>query len=377
MKTILLIETIEQDRILVDEIIKKRKNYSLIHAHDGKTALDVLASAHPDLLIVNLDIPQATYLRLIIKYISKEYFNCQVITIASNYNLDTRTRLDKLGVFKHLQKPLDPKTLLDNIDAELHLRPKSKIAGIATSTFFQLIKLDRKTCTLRIIHENKIGVLYCHNGNIIDAVTANLSGTEAAIEIARWEPITIIMQDFCRKQQPSISAPMEFILLESARKNDELNSIPEASDTVLEEEDLDKFSFDTGTYKESAIPIPEKEPPAFKSYTDIEYFWMELEHIIKADSNDAVLEQLADIETICPEHVSGCTVLAHDGKILSRKNFNGNYGKFVTQTAIDLIDLKENFDFDNPIFYQLSLLGNKKLLVLIGRLVTIGLLVND
>ncbi len=375
MKTILLIETKEKDRLLVDDILKKRTNYSLIQAHDGKTALDVLASSHPDLVIVNLDIPQANYLRLIIKYIGKEYFKCPVITLANHYNDDNRTRLDKLGVFKHLEKPLDPKTLIDNVEAELYLRPKSRISGIASSTFFQLIQLDRKTCTLRIINQNRIGVLYCYEGNIVDAVAADLSGTDAAIEIASWDPITIIMQEFCRFKESKFSASMEYILLEGARKRDELNSDSEDDETILNEEDLEKFTFDPGSTTQANTPVADEKHSAFSSYTDIEYYWTELEDIIKAESKEVALSKLTETESITTNSIAGYAVITHEEQILTLDNFDEKYEKFIIDTATNLTEIKDNFDFNNPIFFQLNLLGGKKLLVLVGRQVLVGLII--
>jgi hypothetical protein len=45
--------------------------------------------------------------------------------------------------------------------------------------------------------------------------------------------------------------------------------------------------------------------------------------------------------------------------------------------APNIAELKDLFDFDNPVFYQLSLLNNQKLLVLIGRMVIIGIIISS
>ena len=55
MKTILVVEDIELNRDLVTQLLEDE--YRLVYASDGLAALAVAASAHPDLILMDLSLP--------------------------------------------------------------------------------------------------------------------------------------------------------------------------------------------------------------------------------------------------------------------------------------------------------------------------------
>lgn len=63
--------------------------------------------------------------------------------------------------------------------------------------FIQLIEMDQKTCTLRVLNKltGKQGILFFYNGDLMDARIYNHHGNTAAYYIIAWDSITISIQN--------------------------------------------------------------------------------------------------------------------------------------------------------------------------------------
>jgi len=248
----------------------------------------------------------------------------QIPTIAYG-TISTRDAalLDSFAVFHHINEPFKLSSLSRGIKKALQHPEEAHISGVSLPSFLQLIELDRKTCTLRIKSDNRRGVLYFIDGEISNADTEDKSGEEAALEIIDWHPATIDLHAACRKQNKEIESTLGFLLIESSRRHDE-----------------------NKRQVETAPEIPSH-----------------LENICQR--LDTAISELA------PE--SSMLIARADGTIIIERHKNTYINKLTIQTAANVSKLNALLNYSTPQYILLHHHKDKKLLILPGLEIIIGL----
>jgi hypothetical protein len=101
-------------------------------------------------------------------------------------------RLQGMGSFHYLEKPLDLNVLADKIfDALEAGSSPDRIHGISLAAFLQLLEMENKTCTLTVRSRGKEGHLYFVKGELMQADTGEVKGEEAALAIVAWDNVAI------------------------------------------------------------------------------------------------------------------------------------------------------------------------------------------
>lgn len=90
---------------------------------------------------------------------------------------------------------------------------------------FQLIQLGQKDGSLRIHSDDDVGIVYFQGGNVIYAKTNSIKGEEAIDAILRWEKGKFIFNPGEVSITPNMNLPIQQVILEAARRIDELNRI--------------------------------------------------------------------------------------------------------------------------------------------------------
>ncbi|MCK4502170.1 MAG: DUF4388 domain-containing protein, partial [Desulfuromonadales bacterium] len=144
-----------------------------------------------------------------------------VIVMSAFGTPEIEARLAKMDTLQFLDKPLDIHMLEEGIFNGLNAGGKSFIRGITLATFLQLMKVEKKNCTLKISTSDQLAYLYVRRGELIDAEFGNLVGLEAALEIVSWNDAEIEMDGICRRQDDVINLPMEHLLIEAFKRKDE------------------------------------------------------------------------------------------------------------------------------------------------------------
>ena len=93
--------------------------------------------------------------------------------------------------------------------------------GITLPSFLQIIQLDRKSCVLRIISQDRAGLLRFERGELLDAATGSLTGDEGAFEIACWDDAQIEIHPPRQGAQRTVKQSLTEILMEGIRRKDE------------------------------------------------------------------------------------------------------------------------------------------------------------
>ena len=116
MVTILLVEDDPAVRLLVKA--KLRNRYRILEACDGEAALQVLDTAHADLMIVDICMPRMDGITFV-RTIRGQQDNTPVIMLTAMNTFDHKKKSFSSGIDEYLTKPIDSEELEWHIEALL------------------------------------------------------------------------------------------------------------------------------------------------------------------------------------------------------------------------------------------------------------------
>jgi two-component system, cell cycle response regulator DivK len=120
--TILYVEDNPDNRLLVKRILLA-EDYSLLEAIDGKDALNVLKTAHPDLILMDINMPDMDGYTLTAKIKSLPGFErIPILALTANVMRGDKERTLEAGCDGYIQKPLDIDQLTREIEKFLSRR---------------------------------------------------------------------------------------------------------------------------------------------------------------------------------------------------------------------------------------------------------------
>jgi len=198
------------------------KKLRIITAHNGKEALQILASSAIDLVVSDLRMPVMDGYELIAR-MSQHHQEIPVIVLTAFGSVEIKGRLIQQGTI-YLEKPIDFNLLRDEISKALNNRVRNTIHGFSLVSFLQLFEIEQKTKALKVTSKNKLGYLYIEKGAIIDAVAFNLKGEDAAIEIIGWDNTEIELLPQVHKKKLITSSLMNILLKACQAKDESLAS---------------------------------------------------------------------------------------------------------------------------------------------------------
>jgi CheY-like chemotaxis protein len=118
-KTVLLVD----DEVVVVDIAKRKLDqmgYTVLTAHDGEQAVEILRTARPDLIVLDVQMPKMngyTFLTELRKNSSQDVASIPVIMVTAY--AETNPIFNRHGVIAYLLKPLKLQELLDKIQEVL------------------------------------------------------------------------------------------------------------------------------------------------------------------------------------------------------------------------------------------------------------------
>ncbi|SEA00353.1 protein of unknown function [Desulfuromusa kysingii] len=221
MKKILIVDDEKSFLLsLKDGLSVHNDKFQIVTAENGREAIEVLRSAPIDLLVTDLKLPVMNGFELL-AWTSRHQPQLPVIVMSAFGTPEIEARLEKMDTLQFLDKPLDLQMLEEGIFNGLNAGGKSFIRGITLATFLQLMKVEKKNCTLKVTNSNQTAYLYVSRGELIDAELGDQSGLDAALDIVGWTGAEIEMDGICRRQNDVIKLPMEHLLIEAFKRKDE------------------------------------------------------------------------------------------------------------------------------------------------------------
>lgn len=114
--TILYVEDNPDNRLLVKRILLA-EDYSLLEAIDGKDALTVLETAHPDLILMDINMPDMDGYTLTAKIRAMPGFErIPILALTANVMRGDKEKTLEAGCDGYIQKPIDIDQLIREVE---------------------------------------------------------------------------------------------------------------------------------------------------------------------------------------------------------------------------------------------------------------------
>lgn len=368
MNTVLVVDDDESFLLsLIDGFKSYEDQFSIVTAHNGEEAVGVLNEQDIHLVLTDLKMPKMDGFALV-AHLSAHHPEVPVIVMTAFGTPDMENSLKEIGAFQYIEKPIDFNLLVSKILKGLEGRSQGFISGVSLSSFLQLLELDKKTCTLTIRSGNQKGNIYFKNGDLFDAETDQLSGTDAAFEIINWKNVEIELNSICTVTEQKIHESLGFILLEGTRRQDEQqnppagssnkNEFPASLDSIdLSEVDLELDDF----LSETKSPAPAASTPGVNATPP------------SAHTTDPVIKQFVDMLNSMPD-INNSILVSKEGTLIHSTNtIDEQLTSFITYIAMVGEQLQMAMGTGAPQHSLLNLSSGNKLLILCGREVVVGL----
>jgi transcriptional regulator of NAD metabolism len=119
-----------------------------------------------------------------------------------------------------LPPPVDVKVLLELIDTMTMAAQESVLNGISLKVFLQMLELEHKTCSLRVISGYETGRLHLRDGRLVAAQTGALRDRAAVTSILDWPNCTITVTEGTHAAE-TMNVSIQTILMEWCISQDE------------------------------------------------------------------------------------------------------------------------------------------------------------
>ncbi len=220
-------------------------DFSLVTAANGRKALEELRQREIHLVVTDLKMPVMDGFQLL-THMMNEFPDIPIIVMTAFLTPDIERKVRELDAFELLEKPIDLQMLATKIRDGIQHSSEGHVKGIMLFSFLQLIELEQKTCSLKVVSTGKKGTLYFSKGVLIDAVYAEQTGEAAAKEIVCWEDAEIEIVNSPKKIRKRIEKPLQNLLMDAAKEKDEASlngDMLDASDW-FDEKPVDKPTTD-------------------------------------------------------------------------------------------------------------------------------------
>ena len=114
-KTVLNIEDNEENRRLVRRLLQFQ-GYNVLEAESAKQAMELLGTCIPDLILLDINMPDEDGYSLTIKLKMNPYLNkVPIVAITANALKGDRERTFQAGCDGYIEKPIDIEAFLDTM----------------------------------------------------------------------------------------------------------------------------------------------------------------------------------------------------------------------------------------------------------------------
>lgn len=207
---------------LASRLAKVRSKHSVVTAHDGASALEMMQRAPIDLLIADIRMPGMSGIDLVLTA-RRARPDLPVIVMTAFTSADVN-RLTPGPFTGFLEKPFEFDRLLELVDAAFKPAKVGFSGAISVQTLpdvVQLYVLSTATGVLSIKHHSGHGEVWFDQGRIQHAVRGELVGDEAFYEIMMWSGGEFSMRGGVQTAESTVASNWQELLMESCRRIDE------------------------------------------------------------------------------------------------------------------------------------------------------------
>ena len=113
---VLIIEDNEQNRYLFTLLLEK-SGYTVLQTPDGRSGIDTATKARPDLILLDIQLPDLDGYKVASSLREKrELLNTPIIAVTSYAMVGDREKALNSGCTGYIEKPINPKTFIEEIE---------------------------------------------------------------------------------------------------------------------------------------------------------------------------------------------------------------------------------------------------------------------
>lgn len=207
-------------RTLSDGLVSELPGVEIHLAHDGRSALEILAKTQVDLVVTDVNMPIMDGTELVAEMVSRD-FNVPVIMMTAYGTRAVELDARRQGVLSVVDKPIDFPMMVEICAGALAARSRGAINGITLAGFLQLLEMEHRSCAVRVFGDGQRGLVMIREGKVYGCSTRSLEGFEALCELIGWESPRIEVAALPEDLEVGEPFSLHFALLESARLSDE------------------------------------------------------------------------------------------------------------------------------------------------------------
>ena len=217
-RTVLLVEDESATLRFYMAGLRGLKEFRLLSAGNGVEALALLQANPVDVVVTDLRMPVLDGYGLL-AILAEKYPSLPVIVLTAVAEPGMLNRAVELGALRILAKPIKLSLLMEEIRAAALVEPHGIVQGLGLSSLLQLLNWERKTATLTVHLQERVGYLYVKDGELIHAACGQEEGLPAAYRILGWDGARVEFVSTCRVQ-PTMGLPVPEVLLNVAMRRD-------------------------------------------------------------------------------------------------------------------------------------------------------------
>jgi DNA-binding response OmpR family regulator len=242
------------------EVSLRKAGYNLATANDGTTALSMIASSTPDLILTDTRLPGLDGFALVESVRrNPDWGSIPIMFLSSDPAVESKVRGLTLGVEDYLTKPIYIKEIVARINISLSRFERENFArgggrqSLSKTRFtgslgdmglvdlLQTIEISRKSGVLEVHAGQRTGMMTFREGQILDAELGSLHGERALYRILLFSEGDFEIDFRPVKTEQFIRVATQGLLMEGMRRLDEwgrlLEQIPPISSVMEINED--------------------------------------------------------------------------------------------------------------------------------------------
>ncbi len=256
-KSLLLVDA-DPRSLRVLEVSLRKAGYNLATAGDGTTALSMIASSTPDLVLSDTRLPGLDGFALVESIRrNPDWGTIPIMFLSSDPAVESKVRGLQLGVEDYLTKPIYIKEIVARINIALarferdglargrqslsKTRFTGSLGDMGLVDLLQTIEISRKSGVLEVHSGQRTGLMTFREGQILDAELGTLHGERALYRVLLFSEGDFEIDFRPVKTEQQIRTPTQGLLMEGMRRLDEwgrlLEQIPPIASVMEINED--------------------------------------------------------------------------------------------------------------------------------------------
>jgi len=215
--------------------LQSKGGWEILTAESASRAMGILQQGPVDLIVIDVQMPVVDGLQFL-TLLNRRHPNLPKVVLTGFATEAYRVACLSNGAELFLEKPMTPadqQGLYSALNEVMKFQPAAEegfqgvLRRVGLPDVIQMECLSTNSSVLEITGRNRSGRIYIRDGNIVHAESGSLQGEEAFQKLLCLRGGEFKLERYQEPAQQTIEAPWEFLVMEAARKRDELSGQPE------------------------------------------------------------------------------------------------------------------------------------------------------